>query len=178
MNLEASGIKSVTFYVASGPVECCDRCSAGIRNVYAVTYRDGQVQKYGSECINRILEHEPSLRTLFNRNAKLLRQYQDYLAILSGPIERMPRGSEYYGSGLYFIADSQGKDISFKHWFFHPEYDAEKNSNGKHYVVTDDGVRHVAKAVREIEIAKPLIAAEIARLEAFLAKVLRNCKAA
>jgi hypothetical protein len=36
LNLDATAIRSVSAYTAS-PVECCDRCSAGIKYVFAVT---------------------------------------------------------------------------------------------------------------------------------------------
>lgn len=168
-----SAISRVTFYVAAGPVECCDRCSAGIRNVYLVAYRDGAIQRYGSECINKILNGDTSLRGLFNKNVKLLRRYQLTLAAISMPYDAMPRGSEYFGSGLYFIADSEGKDVYTTHWFFHPVYDAEKNTAGGRYVVTD-AAAHVAKCQSEIEAGKVWLAAEIARIEGFLARVMRK----
>lgn len=138
--MNQSGIARVTQYTAS-PVECCDRCSAGIKNVFLVVYRDGFSAKYGSECIKKILDSAPDMRSLFNKNAKLLAVYQGYLRILSGPVEQMPRGSEYYGSGLYFVADASGKDIFFKRWVFHPSFDAEKNAAGGRYVVTDAAKR-------------------------------------
>ncbi len=172
MNLQASAIRSVSFYVAY-PVESCDRCSAAIKNVFVVSYRDGETQRYGSECINRILDAEPTLGKLFHKNAKLLRKYRDYLAILTGPVESMPRGQEYYGSGLYFIADSTGKDISFKHWFFHPVYDADKNASGQRYIVSDAAKRHV-DCMAAIAHELPALNAEIVRLETFLARILRK----
>lgn len=177
MNLEASAIRKVTFYTAA-PVETCDRCSAGIKYVALVTYRDGQTQKYGSECINKILDNAPSMRTLFNKNAKLMKRYQGYLKVLSGPVEAMPRGQEYYGSGLYFIGDGEGKEIFFgTHYFFHPIIDAEKNANGEHYVVTNEAER-LKRDMAAIAADLPKIAAEISRLELFLAKVLRSVKTA
>jgi hypothetical protein len=178
MNLESSAIKSVSFYIATGPVECCDRCSAGIRNVFAVSYRDGEIQKYGSECINKILGAEPTLRKLFNKNIKLLKLYKDYLAIFSGPINQMPRGREYFNSGLYFIGDSHGEDIFFNgHWFFHPLFDQDKNAIGPHYIVNDSPEEYANKQLAEYERRdKAKLVSEIARLEAFLAKILRAVK--
>lgn len=170
--LDANGIKSVTSYTAC-PVECCDRCSQGIKYVFAVTYKDGLVQRYGMECIKHILENAPSLRTLFTKNAKLLQRYNEYISILTGPVDQMPRGREYFNSGLYFIADRSGKDISFHQWFFHPIYDVEKNQSGTAYVQKCSPAERAAECTKEIEKTVPKIKAEIARLEAFLAKVMR-----
>lgn len=171
MNLESSAIKSVSFYQAA-PVETCDRCGAGIKYVAIVTYRDGETQRYGSECINKILDNSPTLKSLFAKNAKLLKRYAAYMAILSGPVDAMPRGSEYFGSGLYFIGDGEGKDIMFKRYCFHPIYDAEKNANGRNYVVTD-AAKRLTENMAAIEAMKVELTTEIARLEGFLAKVLR-----
>ena len=132
--LTTSTIRSVTQYTAS-PVATCDRCSAGIKYVFVVTYKDGETQRFGSECINKILAGRTDLISLFKKNAKKLKKYQDYRAILTGGVDDMPRGSEYFGSGLFFIADSEGKDIFLKtHWFFHPLMDLERNAAGDRYV--------------------------------------------
>jgi hypothetical protein len=178
MNLESSAIRRVTFYVATGNVETCDRCSAGIRNVALVTYKDGDTQRYGSECINKILENAPDLRKLFNKNAKLLKKYQEYLTILSGPAEAMARGREYFNSGLFFVADSEGEDVAFNgHWFFHPLFDVEKNANGNRYVVSESPEAYAAKQIAEYKrYDEPKLIAEIARIELFLAKILRSVK--
>jgi hypothetical protein len=173
--MDTSAIRSVSFYEAT-PVETCDRCSAGIRYVSLVTYRDGQTQKYGSECINKILNAAPTLRGLFNKNSKLLKRHQEALRVLSLPVSEMPRGREYYGSGLYFIADSTGKDISTTHWFFHPLFDEDKNQSGSRYVVIDSTQYHSEK-IADIELGKDYLRKEIARLESFLAKVLRSIPA-
>ena len=174
--LNRSGIKSVGFtqkVMRAGdtfiPTGTCDRCGTGIKNVFVVTYRDGSVQNYGSECINKILSNAPDMKSLFAKNAKLLKRYQDYLTILSGPAEAMPRGSEYYGSGLYFIADSEGKDISFGHWFFHPIFDEEKNADHQRHVVKTEWI---ARCEKEIQRDLPKLKSEIARLESFLGRIL------
>lgn len=174
MNLEASAITSVSFYVATGPVEACDRCATGIRNVFIVNYRDGFRQKYGSECINKVLAVAPTLKTLFNTNAKRLKKYQDYQRILTGPVDQMPRGREYYNAGLYFIADSEGKDISFNsHWFFHPVVNVEKNAaSDRRLPSVEEFAAKQAAEFKQRDQAK--LASEIARLEAFLGKILRN----
>ena len=168
--LTTSSIRSVTQYTAS-PVATCDRCSAGIKYVFVVTYKDGETQRFGSECINKILAGRTDLISLFKKNAKKLKKYQDYVAILTGPVEDMPRGSEYFGSGLFFVADSEGKDIFLKHWFFHPVMDAEKNAGGGRYV--NDPVKYAEKSKADIARDLPFLTAEITRLELFLAKVLR-----
>lgn len=179
-----SGIKSVSFtqmvHCAGErfqPAGTCDRCGTGIKNVFVVVYRDGSVQNYGSECINKILANAPSMKTLFHKNAKLLRRYQDYLTILTGSVESMPRGSEYYGSGLYFIADSEGKDIYIPtHGLFHPLFDADKNTSGQHYHVKS-AEQHVARCMADIAKDVLTLQTEIARLESFLARVLAKATA-
>jgi hypothetical protein len=170
----ASAIQRVSYYMAA-PVETCERCSAAIKHVFTVQYRDGLREKYGSECINKILSGDTSLKGLFNRNVKKLQRYQRGLAALSLPAEQMRRGSEYYGSGLYFIADESGADVMGNGcWFFHPLYDAEKNAIGPNYIVQDASA-HAAKAMREIEQrGKAYFAKEIARIEGFLARVIQK----
>lgn len=169
----ASAIRRVSYYMAA-PVECCDRCSAGIKHVFTVHYKDGAREKFGSECINKILSGDTSLKGLFNRNVKKLQKYQRFLAALSLPPEQMPRGREYFGSGLYFIADETGEDVFAEtHWFFHPLYDEEKNAIGPNYIVRDPR-EHADIAKREIEGGKTWLAAEIARIEGFLGRVIQK----
>jgi hypothetical protein len=165
-------IQRVTYYQAA-PVHTCDRCSQGIKHVFRVTFRDGLVQEYGIECINRVLDNEPSMRSLFAKNSKLLQKRQRALRALSMPEDQMPRGSEYFESGLYFIADEKGEDVmGDTHWFFHPVYDVEKNHSGNRYVVCDDAA-HLAECREQIEKGKVWLVKEIERLETFLAKVIR-----
>lgn len=168
--MNQTGISRVSMYTAC-PVEMCDRCSTGIKYVHLVVYRDGSVQKYGSECIKKILDNAPDMKRLYNQNAKLLALYQDYVKIFSGPVEDMPRGSEYFNSGLYFVADSNGKDISFGHWFFHPLWDVEKNSGGDRYVVTNVEETK-ARYMKAIAVDLEKLKAEVTRLEGFLGRVL------
>ncbi len=85
----------------------------------------------------------------------------------------MPRGSEYFNSGKFFIADSKGKDISFGHWFFHPTLDTTKNVAGKPYY-SPDADEFAAKCQKDISYDLPKLAAEITRLELFLARIMRN----
>jgi hypothetical protein len=177
-DLNSSGIKAVRFMTATvrvgdhmQPSGTCDRCGAGIMNVFVVIYRDGLVQHYGSECINKILNNAPSMKSLFHKNSKLLKKYQGYLDILSLPVEQMPRGSEYYGSGLYFIGDPDGKDILYKNFLFHPLFDEEKNAGGPNYIVRDKAA-HVGNCEKHIGIMKTRLTAEVARLEAFLGRVM------
>ena len=126
-----TGIKSVGYYVAQ-PVECCDRCSQGIKYVFPVTWKDGTVQKFGMECINRVLNDDTSLKSLFKKNAKLLAKLKDYAEILSRDPIDMPFGHEYYHSGQFMIADSKGDDICYECYVFHPIIDEETLNNGKH----------------------------------------------
>ncbi len=170
MNLSSSAIRKVTCYTAT-PVQSCDRCATGIKYVFLVTYKDGETQKYGSECINKILNGKTNLLSLFKKNAKLLKRYKDYVNILSGPVEQMPYGSEYFNSGLYFIADSEGKDISFKHWFFHPKMNTEKNASGGRYL--EEPNKYMAKCLKDIDVDVSKLNVEIVRIEEFLAKILR-----
>ncbi len=171
----ATAIKSVHYYTAA-PVECCDRCGQGIKHVAIVTYRDGAIQKYGMDCIDKILANVPDLKSLFHKNIKLARRYREYLAILTGPIEGMNRGREYFNSGLYFIADSEGKDIMFECWYFHPVFDAEKNAAGRNYVVKDPAA-HVARCRQDVERKLPKLRSELERIETFLARVLTKAAA-
>lgn len=172
---QTGSILRVTYFQAS-PVHTCDRCGQGIKHVFSVLYRDQLRQEYGIECINRVLDNEPSLRSLFTKNYKLLQKRQRALRALSLPESEMPRGREYFNSGLYFIADEKGDDImADTHWFFHPLYDVEKNHGGDRYVVTDDAA-HLTRCRADIERGKVWLAKDIERLECFLAKVLRNHK--
>lgn len=170
--LDKSGIKRVTFYTAS-PVECCSRCSAGIKYVALVEYRDGVTEKYGSECINKILSAAPDMRKLFSKNEKLLKRYTDALEIFSRKPEDMPRGREYYGSGLYFVADSTGKDISTTHWFFHPLPDVERNAQSGRYPIGDVR-RYTEKQLAAIKEGKAWLQKEVTRIEVFLARILNK----
>ena len=171
-NTEQSGIQKVSFYIAT-PAETCDRCSAGIKYVSLVSYADGSVQRYGSECINKILNHAPTLKNLYAINVKILKQYVDSSEVLSRDPKDMLKGREYFDSGLYFIADDKGKDIFTNHWFFHPDYDQEKNHGGDNYVVTNPAEAR-AKCIAEIESGKQFFAKEVTRIESFLAKILRK----
>ena len=168
-----SAIRKVSYYYQTGPFQTCDRCSTAIRHVFVVHYVDGLTEKYGSECINKILSGDTSLKALFNKNAKLLQKYQNSLAALSMPADQMPRGKEYFGSGIYFIADCEGKDVFSTHWFFHPVFDQEKNAAGRHYIVEDAAAR-MKKCCQEIEEGKAWFAKEIGRLETFLGRVIQK----
>lgn len=168
----ASGIRNVGFFTASGPVETCDRCGQGIRHVAVVLWADGTRQRFGLDCINRVLEGDTSLRRLFNKNRKLAEQYGRWIKVLRRPVEEWPRGSEYYDSGLFFVGDGQ-MDISANgRWQFHPLPDWDKNQGGDRYVQTMTPEAYRAK--REQESAEMLawLEREHARIGAFLARVL------
>ena len=171
----ASAIKSVSYYKAQGHVETCSRCGQGIRYVACVQYKDGLAIKYGMDCIERILAGDTSLRSLFRKNVKLAGRYRDYLDILTGPVEKMPRGHEYFNSGLYFVADSEGKDIGFGHLFFHPMSDFEKNASGNRYVIKDVPAE-IEKFKAEIDKGVLKIQVELARIEGFLARSLSKAE--
>ena len=171
----ASAIYRVSCYTAS-PVETCDRCGQGIKYVCLVHFKDGSVQRFGMDCIDRILSGDTSLKTLFRKNQKLLARYSDYVAILTRAEHEMPRGSEYYGSGLYFIADSEGKDISFDHaGLFHPIYDAERNAAARHYNVTDP-IKRLSENRQDIAVMIGKLRPEVKRLESFLARIIAKGK--
>lgn len=131
--IKGTGIKSVRFYIAS-PVECCDRCSQGIKYVALVAYADGTVAKYGMDCINRVLSSDNSLKRLFKRNSDLLKRYEENLRILNLPEDEMPideRG--YYNRGIFFVAGLDGRAIFGKNLFFHPtklDWDRFSNASG------------------------------------------------
>jgi len=169
--LGTTAVRSVFYYTAS-PVTSCDRCSQGIKHVAQVTYKDGLVQKYGLDCIEKILAAVPDLRTLYLRNAKLLTKYQRYLQILTGPAEDMPYGREYFNSGQYFIGDGNGKDLfCFDSWAFHPLCDWEKNQSGNQYVIKDKAASD-ARCQDDINRKVIKLRSEIERIEGFLARVL------
>jgi hypothetical protein len=174
MDLNRNGIKSVSTYTAS-PVETCDRCGQGIKYVALVAYHDGTTQRYGMDCINKILATAPTLKTLFAKNVKRLKQLNGYLAILEAPLCDAPRGHEYFGSGLYFIADADGKDIMVDtHMIWHPVADREKNADSQ-YPVKDWDAR-LANEAKSIAKDITSIKAEVVRIEAFLGKILRSVK--
>jgi len=175
----------VSCYVAS-PVETCDRCSAGIKYVSVVHFADGLTQKFGSECINKILNQDNSLKAQFKKNSELLRKFQRYLEILSMPEDQMPidpRG--YYNRGLYFVADDNGQSICLSHYFFHPtklddhaEFDGsatfDMRSCGKtswEPLTRDNWAIKCRQAIAE---GRKELQGHIVRIEKFLAAVLRK----
>jgi hypothetical protein len=177
--LGTTAVRSVYYYTAS-PVQCCDRCSQGIKHVARVTYKDGLVQQYGLDCIDRILQATPTLGTLYRKNAKLLVKYRNYLEILTGPVEAMPRGREYFGSGLYFIADAGGKDIfTESSWLFHPVYDVERNGDHERSLDRrgEGGAVWVKRCQDDIDRKVAYLNKEIPRIEGFLARVLSKAGA-
>jgi len=175
--LEKTGIKAVDYYTAAGPVETCDRCSQGIRHVAKVTYKDGIVIKVGMDCIRTILRTAPNLGKLFNKNAKLLQKYNVNLEILSRAPEDMPRGGEYFDSGLYFVGDGSGNDIfGAGCWFFHPIPDWDKNQSGHAYVQKISREEYRTKYMADINSSrgKQFFQFEIARIQGFLARILNK----
>jgi hypothetical protein len=181
---ELTGIRSVHFYIATGPVETCDRCGSAIRQVAVVTWKDGTSQKYGSECINKILAGDTSLKSLFRKNSKWLKRYTDWLEILNRPIEKMPHTQEYYGSGLYFITDDKGESlVSTGGSLWHPDVDLEKNETSRYRLLKPgergntaqkDYATFRAKAIEDIEKAKAGYSNQIVKLQAFLARIIEK----
>lgn len=182
---EPTAIKSVGYYTAS-PVECCDRCGQGIKHVFPVHLKDGTVFKYGSECINKVLAGDTTLKSLWRKNAKRLQELKHHIEVLSRPVSEMPKGFEYFNSGIFIIIDDNGKSINGSQTgsiLFHPEADEAKNAasqypadgrqqwDGKKYIAWTPEARR-AQALEKIESAKAWINSEIARIEPFLARIL------
>jgi hypothetical protein len=163
-------IARVTYYTATEPT-CCDRCAQEIKNVAVIRFADETIYRVGLDCAKRILDANPTAAKLFAKNVKLLSQLQDYQRILSGDPKDMPYGREYFNSGLYFIADSKGKDITWKRYVFHPLWDVEKNRRGSAYVVQHIEAER-AKFMKDIQVMLADVTAEIARIERFLAKIM------
>ena len=186
---DVSGLRRMSYYVAPGAVEICDRCGAAIRIVAVVEWRDGTKQKYGSECINKILGGDTTLKGLFKKNFNLLRQFQGWLDVLNRPVNQIPKGREYFKSGLYMITDDNGKDIHASKtgaFLFHPDADLERNAVSD-YAFLQEGeslpyhtsgkmtyAQFQAKRLKEIEDAKVWLQDQISRLESFLAKVVEK----
>lgn len=175
----ASGIQSVRCFVAPGPVQTCDRCNAAIRHVALVTWKDGTSRRFGSECINKILKGDTSLRRLFEKNRKMAERYAHWLDVLRREPEQMPRGHEYYGSGLFFIADDNGTEIMGNgRSQFHPLPDWDKNQGGDRYV--QSGSPEEYRMARGVEIARMVewLEKESHRIAVFLARVVAKYGAA
>jgi len=188
-----TAIRQVLTYTAC-PVETCDRCGQGIKYVALVVLKDGSSQKYGLDCINKILAGDTSLKALFAKNAKLLKKYQRYLEILSQPVEQIAideRG--YYNRGLFFVADDEGKALMFKNYFFHPTkvdwqaFDAFSGSNKYTLNLSKIGGSAYAAFNAEnwaldcnqtIKEGKAGLKAEIDRISGFLARILAKGLAA
>lgn len=182
---EATGIRRVTYYIAY-PVETCDRCSAAIKQVARVEWKDGTVRKYGSECINKILGGDTSLKSLFKKNSLLLRKYQKWLDVASRPVGQIPKGHEYYGSGIYVICDDDGEEIYVERSciMFHPDVDLDRNAGSNYaFVDADTAARHSGKKTYEqfrdgcfksIEKGKEYLQREVERLESFLARIIEK----
>ena len=176
METTATGIKRVSFFTAS-PVHTCDRCGQGIKYVCRVSYKDGTAEEFGLDCINKILDGDTSLKTLFRKNQKLLVKLTGYANVLRLPVEQMPQGREYFNSGFCTIADMDGEDICFGHYLFHPIVkDMAKNQSGKNYVISNPAER-TEKCIKEIEKMRAEIDAKIATIESFLARVLAKAGA-
>lgn len=181
-----TAIKSVGYYTAS-PVQTCDRCGQGIKHVFPVSLKDGTQFRYGMECINRVLEGDTSLISLWKKNAKRLQELKAHAEILARPLDQIPAKQEYYNSGIFIITDEKGKVINGSATgccVFHPNVDEEKNAAGQYYRADGQDIFEAGKWVkwtpearraehlRKLESAKQFIAGEIARIEPFLARIL------
>jgi hypothetical protein len=186
---EPTAIKSVSYYVACS-VETCDRCGQGIKYVHPVSLKDGTVFKYGSECINAVLEGDNSLKSLWRKNANQLKRLKLHLKILNRPLDQIPTEREYYNSGIYIITDGSGKTINGSRTgciLFHPTVNVERNADSQYAIkgqqrdwveggrrVYGNYTHEVASrlSLEAIENAKVYIKSEIERIELFLARIL------
>lgn len=187
-----TAIRRVHFYTAS-PVECCDRCSQGIKYVALVTLKDGTAFKYGMDCINKILAGDTSLKGLFSKNAKLLKKYEEYLRILSLPVDELQAPISYYDRGIWIIADTEGKMISVNgHCLFHPTkingdivrrmdgsktFDMRGVAPGLGCLEPMTAENWKIKHTAAIEADKKWLAEQIERLQGFLARIMNNAAA-
>lgn len=190
-----TGIRTVNFF-RDGRGRCCDRCGTFIKNVALVTYKDGESLSYGSECINKILSGDTTLKGLWRRNAKKLQHYQACLEILSRPEPQMTIGRRAINddNGAFrFIADENGgwmmgggvKYPSMStHYFFHPmpmDVAAAKFTGARTFDMREAGltawepytlVNWQIKCRASIEDGKAWFQQEITKLSAFLGRIL------
>lgn len=184
ISLKNSSIRRVSFYTAS-PVECCSRCGQGIKYVAAVEYIDGSRFVFGLDCIEKVLKQDTSVLSLFRKNVRRLAKLTEQHDILSLPADQLPRGAEYYSSGLFMVVDQRGRAILFDSYFFHPVPDLEKNSRASNYRLDGRPTRWTGRAyipnspenfradcIAKIEAGRAKIAAEISRIETFIARLM------
>jgi len=176
-----SSITRVKYYDLGKAVKNCDRCGLGIRYIHEVNFIDGQKLVYGSDCIYKILAGDNNLLTFYKKKQKLLSRLNEILDVLSRNPEEIPRGSEYFDSGLFFIGN--GKTIKTKHgekkqdlihgsrWFFHPIIDESKNLNSDR---RRDPSKFKEKSMDDIKNRIPKIKAEADLCERFLAQYLNK----
>ena len=164
-------IKRVTFIKDSAS---CDHCGQGIKNINVVEYIDGTVKRFGTTCIFRILSGNPSLVKFYQKKQRELATLKNNLEVLNRAPADLPRGSEYFNSGLYFIADDKGKDINGNRcWIWHPAIDWEKNQAGKNYR-QESREQWARESAEGIQKAREWIEGAIFRAEAFLTKYLEK----
>lgn len=189
----SSAIKSVgNFQYGKNEGSTCDRCGAGIKNVFVVNYQDGTSSRYGSECIHKILGGDTSLVSLWKKNAKLLVKFQKHLEILSLPYEQMPVDARgYYGRGVYFVNDETGGSMCHSHMYFHPtklddhaEFDGSETFDMRACnKVSDKTRRYTAwerntkenwfiKCECSIKEGREFLTKRIGEIETFLARIL------
>jgi len=150
----------------------CDHCGTGIKNIYAVTYIDGETYRFGSECIFKIIGAQPTLKKMIKTKIERIQQLKHWVEILEMPHDKMPRGDEYNNSGLFFVIDPQAKSkrkkaISYGSYIWHPVMDWEKNQSGQNYV-EDSKQAFIDDAVIGIEKKKAEMLAEISKAENFI----------
>lgn len=176
-----SGIRRVSYYIAC-PVETCDRCSQGIKRVALFEWKDGSKMKVGLDCAEAILNGDTTLRSHLRKSIKQLERLNGYMRVLSLPWDEMPIDARgYYGRGVYFVADEQGKAICFEKYIFHPfkrdaHFDEKFDGRLTHYGRNGYEPNVVAVFEREqvegYQEVTAKIAVRIRQLEKFIANTL------
>ena len=163
----------------------CDRCGAGIAMVHAVDFKDGSRQVFGTDCIEKILSGDTSLQSLYRRQVKnLARCKRAVEALQLGDAAAL--GQEYYGAGMFFVADSTGASVTGDRGqsFWHPKVDAEKNLAGTNYRldgrlilkggrwVNNTPEQFTLQAREDMTRALGYFNAEVAKIESFLGRIV------
>jgi hypothetical protein len=104
---------------------------------------------------------------------------------LNRPVDKIPKVKEYYGSGIWIIGDDEGETITQEgsRILFHPDVDLERNATSQ-YAFPEPGQpkqygqedydEFRKKSLNEIEKARQLIEKEVAKLQAFLARIIEK----
>ena len=109
--------------------------------------------------------------------------------MLNRPVEQIPKGQEYFKSGMFMIADDNGEEIHASRtggFLFHPDVDLERNAMSE-YALLQEGesspyqtsgkmtyAKFQAKSMKGIEEGRMWLKEQVSRLESFLAKVVEK----